>query len=75
MTSRYKEHVGPGEDFSFGYRDKKDINEWIKKDPLCQDTQSIKEIENIIDTEINEALDFANNSPMTDSSELFTDVI
>ena len=75
MTSRYKEHVGPGEDFSFGYRDKKDINEWIKKDPLCQDTQSIKEIVNIIDTEINEALDFANNSPMTDSSELFTDVI
>ena len=23
MTSRYKEHVGPGEDFSFGYRDKR----------------------------------------------------
>ena len=45
------------------------------KDPLRQDTKSIKEIENIIDTEINEALDFAYNSPMTDSSELFTDVI
>ena len=30
-TARYKEHVGPGDDFSAGYRDKSEIDKWKSK--------------------------------------------
>ena len=33
-TYRFNGHVGPEGDDHFNYRDKKEINEWIKKDPL-----------------------------------------
>jgi pyruvate dehydrogenase E1 component alpha subunit len=32
-TCRYREHVGPGEDFFGGYRSEEDLAEWKAKDP------------------------------------------
>jgi TPP-dependent pyruvate/acetoin dehydrogenase alpha subunit len=40
-TARYKEHVGPGEDFSAGYRKKSDIEKWKKLDPLIKDKETL----------------------------------
>ena len=47
----------------------------MQNDPLCQDIDSIKEIEQKIEDEINEALNFAFDSPPTHERELLTDVI
>jgi len=36
-TYRSKEHVGPGDDFHFGYRDRAEFDAWCANDPLIQD--------------------------------------
>jgi TPP-dependent pyruvate/acetoin dehydrogenase alpha subunit len=73
-TARYKEHVGPGEDFSAGYRSEEEINEWKALDPLINDS-SLEKFKEEISVEINEALKFAYNSPVPSREDLLTDVI
>lgn len=74
-TRRYKEHVGPGEDFDAGYRSKADIDTWKKKDPLMSNSAGLLEYAQLIHTEIADALEFALNSPLPTSGDLLTDVI
>lgn len=72
-TSRYREHVGPGEDFNSGYRSEDEMNQWKLKDPLF--TWPGKDnAKKIIIEEINQAIDFAQNSPFPTMEELLTDV-
>jgi TPP-dependent pyruvate/acetoin dehydrogenase alpha subunit len=73
-TARYKEHVGPGEDFSAGYRSEGEINEWKALDPLMNNP-SLDKFREEISAEINEALKFAYNSPVPTQEDLLTDVI
>jgi TPP-dependent pyruvate/acetoin dehydrogenase alpha subunit len=74
-TVRYKEHVGPGEDFNAGYRSEVLVNNWKAKDPLFEDSEKFAEYRLRITNEINEALDFAYASPVSKAEDLLTDVI
>jgi TPP-dependent pyruvate/acetoin dehydrogenase alpha subunit len=73
QTARYREHVGPGEDFNAGYRSEDEMNQWKSKDPLFT-WRGRDEAKKIINKEINQALDFAQNSPFPTVKELLTDV-
>ena len=74
-TVRYREHVGPGEDFQAGYRSEELINTWKAKDPLLKLTSEIENFRTQITAEIEAALRFAYASPLPTISDLLTDVI
>jgi pyruvate dehydrogenase E1 component alpha subunit len=74
-TARYKEHVGVGEDFHFGYRAQAEIDAWKKRDPLIQDAALVEELTPEIKREIEKAVAFAESSPAPGRAELLTDVI
>jgi len=79
MTYRWKEHVGPGEDFHLGYRTEEERKPWMENDQLLKVAQLInpttrKKIEDQIEKEIKEAFEFAEKSPFPKDSALFTDV-
>jgi pyruvate dehydrogenase E1 component alpha subunit len=73
-TARYKEHVGPGEDFFAGYRSEDEINQWKNQDPLINDKESYDEFINQINIEIDEAVQFGIDSPLPDMEDLLSDV-
>jgi TPP-dependent pyruvate/acetoin dehydrogenase alpha subunit len=79
MTSRWREHVGPNEDFDFGYRTRGDIDHWLLIDPV----QRLKSLlpdpiaDQIIgeaEMEIEEAFQFAEESPFPEGVELDKDL-
>jgi pyruvate/2-oxoglutarate/acetoin dehydrogenase E1 component/TPP-dependent pyruvate/acetoin dehydrogenase alpha subunit len=79
MTYRWKEHVGPSEDFHLGYRLEQEAQPWIENDPVrrlatkvAQERRS--QIEAEVEAEIQQAFEFAEHSPFPDAPELFTDV-
>jgi TPP-dependent pyruvate/acetoin dehydrogenase alpha subunit len=79
QTYRWKEHVGPNEDFKLGYRTQEQAQAWIDNDQVKRlaallPARRRKEIETEIDAEIEEAIAFAEESPFPDLSELMTDV-
>lgn len=75
ITCRYKEHVGPGEDFDAGYRSRADIESWMAKDPLCQDAALFAELRPELDEIIAAAVAFAEAGPLPGLADLLTDVI
>ena len=74
MTYRYKEHVGPKEDFNNGYRSVEDFFAWRSKDPLFYDKKNINKFSDKIKNEIDEAVSFATNSPDPKVTELEKDI-
>jgi TPP-dependent pyruvate/acetoin dehydrogenase alpha subunit len=79
MTYRWKEHVGPNDDFSLGYRAEEEAVPWKENDQveivgaqLAADLRG--EIEKTVEAEIAEAFVFAEESPFPAADELFTDV-
>lgn len=75
VTSRYKEHVGVGEDFHFNYRTKDSVDAWKARDPLVVDPKLVAELTPGIEREIAEAVAFAEASPSPGLADLLTDVI
>ena len=75
MTCRYKEHVGPGEDYEAGYRTISGINAWKLNDPLCFNHALVQELRPELDAEITKALEFAEAGPLPSNLELLTDVV
>lgn len=73
-TARYKEHVGPNEDFIFGYRDEKEIKKWKDLDPLIYDKKLYNEFFNEINNEIEDAVKFGLNAPFPGMDDLISDV-
>jgi len=73
-TARYKEHVGPGEDFSAGYRNESEMNKWKKLDPLMTNKELYSEFLGKINNEIEDAVKFGIDSPLPDKKELLSDV-
>lgn len=79
MTYRWKEHVGPNDDFHLGYRDPEEAQTWKDNDQVRQVAQLVDEarrsaIEAAVEAEIVEAFEFAESSPFPEAAELFTDV-
>lgn len=75
VTSRYKEHVGVGEDFHFNYRSSDSVDAFKKRDPLLVDTKLVEALTPEIMREIDAAVAFAEASPAPGRAELLTDVI
>jgi pyruvate dehydrogenase E1 component alpha subunit len=75
ITCRYKEHVGPGEDYDAGYRARADIEDWMARDPLCQDHALVAELRPELEAEIAAAVAFAESGPLPGPLDLLTDII
>ncbi|MBI4399061.1 MAG: thiamine pyrophosphate-dependent dehydrogenase E1 component subunit alpha [Candidatus Omnitrophica bacterium] len=74
-TFRYKEHVGPGDDFHAGYRKLSDFEQWKSRDPLFTDQALVGKFTPPILEEINQAIRIVENSPWPAQEELLADVL
>jgi TPP-dependent pyruvate/acetoin dehydrogenase alpha subunit/nucleoside-diphosphate-sugar epimerase len=77
-TYRWKEHVGPNEDFQLGYRTPAECSRWVESDQVKRVASMIPAeartaIESAVEAEVKAAFDFAEASPFPAASELFTD--
>jgi TPP-dependent pyruvate/acetoin dehydrogenase alpha subunit len=76
---RWKEHVGPAEDFHHGYRSRAEAEPWFASDPLQRlaadlPARTRQEIEQTVEQEVAAAFAFAEESPFPDDDELYTDL-
>jgi len=76
---RWKEHVGPNEDFDAGYRSKDEQRPWIESDQMERIGAMIspaerKALDSEIELKIAAAIEFAENSPSPSEEELYTHV-
>ncbi|MGD2169789.1 MAG: thiamine pyrophosphate-dependent dehydrogenase E1 component subunit alpha [Chlamydiota bacterium] len=73
-TYRYREHCGPNFDLELNYRSQEEFDEWVSNCPIKRSEKQIlenklltevdlKNIRSNLQSEINEAFNFANNSP------------
>jgi TPP-dependent pyruvate/acetoin dehydrogenase alpha subunit len=79
MTYRWKEHVGPHEDYHLGYRSEDEAEPWVAADPVRHLAEAIdpaarSRIEQEVEEEVAEAFAFAEVSPFPQPAELFSDV-
>jgi TPP-dependent pyruvate/acetoin dehydrogenase alpha subunit len=79
LTYRWKEHVGPREDFEAGYRSRAEAEPWFERDEVARvgarlDGLVRAAIEAEVEAEIREAFEFAEASPEPEPAELYTDV-
>lgn len=79
MTYRWREHVGPNNDFQLGYRTEDEANPWIESDQVTRLESMVaperrKQIQEEVETEVEAALAFAEASPEPEPAELYTDV-
>ncbi|MGB7948689.1 MAG: thiamine pyrophosphate-dependent dehydrogenase E1 component subunit alpha [Candidatus Binatia bacterium] len=79
LTYRWKEHVGPGEDFHLGYRSREEARPWMEGDQLLRLSALIpapnrERIAAEVEAEIREAIAGAEQDPFPDARELLTDV-
>lgn len=78
-TYRWREHVGPNEDYQTGYRSPAELQEWKEKDQVeaigarLQPSERA-EIDAEIDAEIAAAFDFAEKSAFPNPEEVLTHV-
>ena len=75
LTYRWREHVGPGEDFHLGYRDRAEAQPWIDRDACRRlgaliDPSARARIDVEVEAEIADAIRFAEESPFPDAAEL-----
>jgi TPP-dependent pyruvate/acetoin dehydrogenase alpha subunit len=78
LTYRWKEHVGPNEDYQLGYRTAAEAEPWIKADQVkvlaaLVEPGKRRQIEEAVEAEIREAFAFAEESPFPGCSDLLTD--
>lgn len=79
MTYRWREHVGPNEDFHAGYRSRSEADPWFKNDQVQRlsrllDSETRQKIEAEVENEIKAAFEFAEGSPSPEDEALYTDV-
>lgn len=81
-TYRWREHCGPNYDNNIGYRSESEFLDWKKRDPIAGyaekliknnllDSIEYLNMQNQIDDQINEAFEYAKNSPYPLSKEAF----
>jgi pyruvate dehydrogenase E1 component alpha subunit len=78
-TYRWREHVGPNEDYDAGYRSRDELVRWQASDQVTAIGKKLSpdervRIEEEIEQQIAEAIEFAENSPFPPLEELYTDV-
>jgi TPP-dependent pyruvate/acetoin dehydrogenase alpha subunit len=75
MTYRWLEHVGPGEDFALGFREREEAASWKAGDPVKAigeklDASARAQIDREVEAEIKGAFDFAESSVFPGAEEL-----
>jgi TPP-dependent pyruvate/acetoin dehydrogenase alpha subunit len=75
MTYRWLEHVGPGEDFALGFREREEAASWKAGDPVKAlgdklDAAARAQIDREVEAEIKGAFDFAESSAFPGAEEL-----
>lgn len=78
-TYRWREHVGPAEDYASGYRHRAEMEAWERKDQVVRlagllPAADRSRIEAEIDAEIDAAVTFAEQSPFPAAEELHAHV-
>jgi pyruvate dehydrogenase E1 component alpha subunit len=78
-TYRWREHVGPAEDFDDGYRSRDELEAWQAKDQVAAtgamlDDAGRQAIDDEVENMIAEAVDFAEQSPWPEPEELYSHV-
>ncbi len=79
MTYRWREHVGPNEDFYAGYRSREEAEPWFAGDQVGRlgamlNPATRVQIEREVEREIQDAFEFAERSPFPEGVELYVDV-
>lgn len=79
LTYRWKEHVGPGEDYEAGYRHRADLEQWMRRDQVARLAAMLPPTERAaidkdVEREITDAVAFAEASPFPALDELSRDV-
>jgi TPP-dependent pyruvate/acetoin dehydrogenase alpha subunit len=79
MTYRWREHVGPREDFDLGYRTREEADSWVRHDPVAAlggvlDRGLRDRIDREIESELDDAVGFAEASPFPGLEELHSDL-
>jgi 2-oxoisovalerate dehydrogenase E1 component len=79
LTYRWKEHVGPNDDFHLGYRSYEEARPWVERDQLGRlgaliSSESRERIEAQVKDEIRVAIAWAEEEPFPEERELLTDV-
>lgn len=80
-TYRWREHVGPYYDYDLGYRSKEELEKWMAKCPISVYEKTLlensiltqKDVERTakeVREEVEEAVNFAKESPFPDEAEL-----
>jgi TPP-dependent pyruvate/acetoin dehydrogenase alpha subunit len=80
MTYRWREHVGPNNDFHLGYRTEDEATPWIEADQVTRLGAMLlperrRQIQEEVEAEVEAALTFAEESPEPEPAELYTDVL
>jgi pyruvate dehydrogenase E1 component alpha subunit len=76
---RWREHVGPAEDFNAGYRDRSDLEPWVASDQVARLADMVEparraSINAEIEAEIAAAVDYAEQMPFPEPEELYDGV-
>lgn len=79
VTYRWREHVGPGEDFAAGYRSRSDAAPYFRADAVRATGDALppeerNRIMQAVEEEILEGFRFAEESPFPTGQELWTEV-
>ena len=79
MTYRWREHVGPCEDYHLGHRTQDEARPWMENDQVARLAALVEPsqrgaIEAEVEAEIAAAFAFAESSPFPAPHELYTDV-
>jgi pyruvate dehydrogenase E1 component alpha subunit len=79
-TYRWREHVGPGEDYDLGYRSRDELRPWVTDDQVARvgamlDADQRRGIESTVDRRIDAAIEFAEASPFPDPADLLAHVM
>jgi len=79
MTYRWRQHLGPHEDFGPGGRDRNEAEPWMKSDEIARIGHFLApkdkgKIDKKVEAEIKAAISFAKKSSYPAAAELWTDV-
>jgi 2-oxoisovalerate dehydrogenase E1 component len=79
LTYRWKEHVGPNDDWQLGYRAREEAEPWVKSDQVPRlaallPPAATERIRSEVEAEIADAFRFAEQSPVPRPEELHTDL-
>ena len=79
VVYRWREHVGPNEDFDAGYRSAEEAQQWIENDQVKRLAEMLEaaereRIDRDVEAEIDDAVRFAESSPVPAATELYSHV-